>query len=70
VPIKFVVFGLMRNGNYRPIGNAGNLDEAKREAAEYMAANPSEATADFRVILEPAALDTFLDPDATARKLN
>jgi hypothetical protein len=70
MPIKFVVFGLMRNGNYRPIGNAGNLDEAKLEAADYMAAHPNEATANFRVILEPAALDTFLDPDASARKPN
>jgi hypothetical protein len=60
----------MQNGKYRPIGNAENLDEAKREAADYMVAHPDEATADFRVIMDPATLATFLDPGAISRKPN
>lgn len=70
MPAKFIVFGSMQNGKYRPIGNAENLDEAQSEAADYMAAHPDEATVDFRVILDPVTLATFLDPDAISRKPN
>jgi hypothetical protein len=70
VPTKFVVFGMMQNGKYVPIGNAESLEQAKIEAADFMAAHPDEATVDFRVILTNSALAAFLDPTATEKKPN
>ena len=70
VPTKFVVFGLMQNGNYVAIGNAENLEQAKNEAADFMAAHPDEATVDFRIILTSAELAAFLDPTASKKKPN
>jgi len=70
VPTKFVVFGMMQNGKYVPIGNAESLEQAKSEAADFMAAHPDEATSDFRIILTGSALAAFLDPTASQQKPN
>jgi hypothetical protein len=70
VPTKFVVFGMMQNGKYVPIGNAESLEQAKSEAADFMAAHPDKATSDFRIILTGSALAAFLDPTASQQKPN